>query len=57
MLILYVLDLHEEVPYIGHLVRGSSLRREVTFSIDVKGGETHEMQDNELDAWRERKKE
>jgi hypothetical protein len=34
-------------------VRGSSPRREVTFSIDVKGGEIYQMQDRELDAWRE----
>jgi hypothetical protein len=34
-------------------VRGSSPRWEVTFSIDVKGGEIYQMQDRELDAWRE----
>jgi hypothetical protein len=31
-------------------VRGSILGWEVTFSIDVKGGEIHQMQDKELDA-------
>jgi hypothetical protein len=34
-------------------VRGSSPGQEVTFSIDVKGGEIHQMQVRELDAWRE----
>ena len=34
-------------------VRGRIPRWVVTFVIDVKGGEFHQMQDRELDAWRE----
>jgi len=34
-------------------VRVSILEREVTFEIDVKGGEIHQMWDKELYAWRE----
>jgi hypothetical protein len=35
------------------LVQGSSPGWEVTFSIDVKGGEIYQMKDRESDAWRE----
>jgi hypothetical protein len=34
-------------------VRGSSPKGEVTFAIDVKVGDIYQMQDNELDSWRE----
>jgi hypothetical protein len=32
-------------------VRGIHPKQEVTFSIDVKGGEIYQMHDRELDAW------
>jgi hypothetical protein len=35
-------------------VRGISPIWEVTFAIDVKGGDIYQMHDTELDAWRER---
>jgi hypothetical protein len=34
-------------------VMGRNIEREVTFSIDVKGGEIYQMHDRELDSWRE----
>jgi hypothetical protein len=49
MLILYVLDLHEEAPQEDSSVRGSSPGWKDTFSIDDKGGEIYQMQRTE--AW------
>jgi hypothetical protein len=47
MLILYVLDLHEEAPQEDNPVRGSNLGWKDTFSIDEKGGEIYQMQRTE----------
>ena len=41
MLILYVLDVHEETPSKDSSVRGSNPGWKDTFSIDVKVGEIH----------------
>jgi hypothetical protein len=49
MLILYVLDVHEEAPQEDSSVRGSSLGWKDTFSIDEKGGEIYHMQ--RIEAW------
>jgi hypothetical protein len=43
MLILYILDLHEEAPSEDSSVRGSNPGWKDTFVIDEKGGEIYQM--------------
>jgi hypothetical protein len=49
MLILYVLDVHEEAPEEDSSARGSSPRWKDTFSIDDKGGKIYQMQ--RIETW------
>jgi hypothetical protein len=43
MLILYVLDVHEETPQEDSSVRGRNPKWKYTFAIDDKGGEIYQM--------------
>jgi hypothetical protein len=49
MLILYVLDVHEEAPYQDSTIRGRSPEWKDTFSIDEKGGDIYQIQ--RIEAW------